>query len=400
MIINPIVVFYITSGLLIVGALSLNAGNSSPPEVIWISMFVAALAVGNRLMPVRREKTFATTKGLEIDIYCLSVLSLGAALFALHGVPLLSPDPDIARMEFFADGGVLAKGFSLAPTVITISTIMIGGLRRRRAIAYGSLAGLEILLAGNKAALFNIALPVIIGFWCAGRRIPLRVLAVGGVIATALTIFLFATVANQSEVSESAWSLLLSRLTTTNASGLRLCLDYSGSIGTEPALIAFQSLIDRLGGAMSGYPISTGRYLTTVYDNYSSFYDAVWELTVTGYCDSYLVGKTSGVIVYIALMSTAIIWILRRMASTTTVLGNAANTLALLHLFLIYNGGNIAAQLLGFIGQDWILFAALVLLAKLAARLIGSAASSLSASSPIRFSDARDFRAVRRAGVD
>lgn len=400
MIINPIVVFYVTSGLLIFGAMSLNSGNSIPPEVIWISIFLIVLVAANRLMPARREQKLTPTGFLEVDIYCVSVLSLGGLLFLLRGIPLLSSDPNVARVEFFADGGVLAKGFALIPTVIAICTIAICGRGARRSILYGSIAGLELLLAGNKAALLNIVLPVIIGFWCAGRRIPLRILVLGGFAVAALTIFLFATIVNESESSESVLSLFLSRVTTTNAYGLRLCVDYSGAVGSHPPLIAFQSIADRLSGIVSGYPISTGRYLTTIQDSYSSFYDSVWELTVTGYCDSYLVGGTPSVAIYIILMSTGVVWILRRMDSTSTLLGNAANSLAFLHLFLVYNSGNIAAQILGFIGQDWILFVALIFIAKFGARLVLRFARTLPAQSPARSSARLGNDGLQRVAAD
>lgn len=265
--INPILAFYFISGLLIAGAFSQwPSGSDFPIEIIWISLFSALLFIGNLVMqfgPWQQVRFPKVGMNVETDIFCATVLTLVGCLFVIRGIPLLSANPNVARVEFFAEGAVLAKSFALVPAIIAMAAVMFGNPDGRRALIYGAIACLETIMAGNKQAPFTIGLPIIAGFWCTGRRIPLKLLISGGILATILVLFLFTQVTNESEASQNAWDLLWLRVSETNEAGLRICVENAEALGVEPTVIAFQSVLDRLNGNVSGYPISTGRYITT-----------------------------------------------------------------------------------------------------------------------------------------
>jgi hypothetical protein len=367
----PTLIFYLTSGLLIVGLLTDWWQGDGPLPALWIACFVVLLAASSTIRVKWSRQRPVETIGRRVDvvvtsvtdIFCIIVLGLVAALFASRGVPLLSANTNVARVTFFADASVLAKAFSLLPAVIAVATASIGTPAGRRMAVYGIAACLAIVLAGNKAAIVNIVLAALLGYWATGRKIPLWVLAVCGVGALLFTLSLFSRVVNEAEMATDAWQLLWTRITDANSQGLRVCVSSAEHVGSNPVLIGFRSLLDRLAAVDSGYPISTGRYLTAYYYAYGALYDPVWEFTVTGYCDSYLLGGEFGVALFAVAMIFAVRRILGRLSRAKTALGAGLLALAFVHLLALYSGGNFVAQLLGFIGQGWLLVAAILVVA-------------------------------------
>ena len=177
-----------------------------------------------------------------------------------------------------------------------------------------------------------------------------------GAAGVALTLLLFTLVEREGgRRQKRVYDALEPCAVIAQEEGLRVCFANKDVLPGEAVWKAFSSLTDRLSGTDNGYPISTGRYITTRVQNYPNFYAPIWEYTVTGYCDAFLAGGNPGLGIYILSLAALTGWTTLKMITARSVMARSLFGLLFYHLFVIYNGGNVAAQLLGLVGQSWLL---------------------------------------------
>lgn len=359
--INPLLLFYAYTGLLIIGALiNNNTGNLLPIEVYFMFIFVTitvTLHRASRGYVVNMRKRMSSYDEIFINLFCVLNLILTMILFWLNGVPLLSDNPNVARMDLFRGGSLMAKGFYLLPINIMLVYTALQFEKKKIYYVYFIASIVCIVLASNKSAFINIFFALLLGAWSVGKRIPKILIAALSILLVFSTLVMFSVVAQDEVSSQSVSGLLIDRLTAENELGLRVCFDYAPALGSGPALEAMDSIISRIRGYDAGYPVSTGRVIATYYYNIPQFSDLIWEFTVTGFCDSNLLLGTIGVIVYAIIFPIIIIASLRNMGKAGTISGKMVWSLLFYQLFSIFTGGNFLAQIFGFLGQSWLLVA-------------------------------------------
>lgn len=273
-------------------------------------MFVgwfSVLAVGsfrNRRFAVNNSRVIFVMYEpvIPVRIMVLIVIGLGISHYAQNGIPLLSADPDVARMEFMKPTiGFRVLNAYLPFLIIYLSSrLMLVKTDVIDWVLFLILAVLEMLL-GGKAAFVTVVLLVYLGSLLAGTP-PSKKLTVslaGGALIG--TLLFFKLVMGLSSLSD-AIDALITRATSAAEYGLYITVSQvAGQFSSGTPFDFLLGVFDKyLGSGGNQFTPTLGRQVTAAFYG-GDVYDFVWELTVTVFGDFYIFGRWPAVLVSYAI---------------------------------------------------------------------------------------------------
>lgn len=250
--------------------------------------------------------------------------------YAQFGVPILSGDPDTARMQFMASTWNFKLLKTFVPFLIAYLTATILLSRRKSLFDCASLLVLVALFAltGGKSAFVWAIFFVFLGFLTVGRLPSMRVTLTALVATLGITLILFKVVMGLASLAD-AISALYSRATEISEFGFYVAVHSAASSLPQSAPLEFVfKVFDKYfgSGGNGGYTASFGRLVTA--DFYGGDpYDFVWELTVTALGDFFVAGGKWGAVI------GGVVWLW--VAETLWNRGSAKATLYTRTLFFV-----------------------------------------------------------------
>ncbi|WP_290869914.1 hypothetical protein [Aquabacterium sp.] len=333
--------------LLFVGAIVNNYTFGFAWVDIWLTAILVLIAIA--FSRVDRRQTVSPPK-LEGQAYVRILLSVavGAAVshYAQAGVPLLSDDPNVARMEFMASSVAfkVLKVFVPFLIIYLVATLALQKKHRAENSIFTVILLILQLFSGGKGAALWGGVFVILGLNVAGVRLPVGKFILGAMIVAIPTVVLFKIVAGLDTWTET-FELLLLRFTGIAEYGLYATVNLvRDDLRFFDPLLFVPDLFDKLTSSNPPpYTLSFGRRVTGIlYDD--DPYVFLWELTVTAPADIYtLVGGwiyPFAIIVYMSIFS----WIGSLASRTRQLFLKTSAYVILYHLGLYVLTGSLMAE--------------------------------------------------------
>lgn len=238
------------------------------------------------------SKQLSVESGSSVRLVAIISAGFSLAHYAVAGIPLLSLDPDVARMEFMQSGIAFKVIKIYLPFFIMYYLAWIIICQRRNYVDYLFFMFLFVCyaLTGGKGAVLWGGVYVLLALYSIGRFPSAKVVGFLAVFVLAVTLSLVKIVVGLDSVAD-AFLFFLDRLTTISEFGLHVVMnDLNEKLSASSPFDFFFLALDKYFGAGSqDYTPSFGRYVTAEYYG-GDIYSFIWELTVTAVADFYVVG--------------------------------------------------------------------------------------------------------------
>jgi hypothetical protein len=282
--------------------------------------------------------------------YALSVSTLCVVFlyYSTAGIPLLSDDPNVARMEFMQSTWLYKYMKTFLPLVIIYMTAYTYLTKNNRVINIIILFFLVIaqLLSGGKGAGIWATVFILLGLNVVGMKIDLSRFFKYAPILLVITLYLFKHIGDVETWSDTVL-FVLERITGIASYGLYVVANIiPESIDVFlPIQFVFDVVQKTFGNLDVPYTLSFGRHVTSIFYG-GDPYDYVWELTVSIISDLYVLSGWTLFIPASVLYVSLFYFVKTKLAVTSNLYSRCVYIVLWYHLSLFILTGSLVTELI------------------------------------------------------
>ncbi|WP_223454431.1 hypothetical protein [Pseudomonas sp. GL-RE-19] len=316
-------------------------------DVVLTIMCCGALIVMSRRRIKRNIVSLPADPQFFFRIVSVITVLVALSHYAVAGLPLLSEDPNVARIEFMQSTWNFKVLKIFVPFMIVYAMAQLISNPRSKIENFGVLILLSLiqLASGGKGAAIWCAVFFALGYSATNGKLKLKFIVFGALLFCAPTVLFFKFIEGIDSWGGVGY-FLLQRLTGIAEYGLFVV---TNGVGDDirwwtPLMFLSDLFLKLTGQANFPYTLSFGRRVTGEFYG-GDPYSYVWELTVTALADLYVLFGAFGFIPALIAYLSAFGVIAKKIISANSLYAKCGWLTLWYHLSLFILTGSIVTEL-------------------------------------------------------